>query len=202
VELDPLELRPSLVYQHLIRVVVPRPIAWVSTISGGGTTNLAPFSFFSGVGSRPPSLLFCPANQRDGSPKDTLRNINETGEFVVNVVTRADAEIMNQTSEVLPSDESEIDRFRVPTSSSHAVRPPRVTSAPIQLECRLMQHIPLGEGPGGANIVIGSIVWMHFRDDVLSEDGFVDESLLQAVGRLGGAAFCETDKSFTIPRPA
>ena len=82
-EIDPAEVRPSVFYQHMIHCIVPRPIAWVSTVSANGVTNVAPFSYFTGVGSRPPTLLFCPANDRDGQPKDTLRNIQETGDFVV-----------------------------------------------------------------------------------------------------------------------
>jgi flavin reductase (DIM6/NTAB) family NADH-FMN oxidoreductase RutF len=98
--------RASSIYQHLIRVIAPRPIAWVSTVSATGVTNLAPFSFFTGVGSRPPSVLFCPANRRDGGQKDTLKNILATREFVINVVPYRLAEVMNLSSAELPSDES------------------------------------------------------------------------------------------------
>jgi flavin reductase (DIM6/NTAB) family NADH-FMN oxidoreductase RutF len=201
VELDPDNLRPSLVYQHLIRVIVPRPIAWVSTVSSSGVTNIAPFSFFSGVGSRPPSVVFCPANRRDGSPKDTLFNIRSVGQFVINIVTPELASVMNQSSTDLPSEESEFEAFQIPVAPSHRVQPPRVPDSPVQLECELIQSVCLDDGPGGANLVIGRVVWMHLHDSILSSDGFADPSLLDAVGRLGGETFCRTRDVFDIPRP-
>lgn len=194
-------LRASVVYQHLIRIIVPRPIAWVSTVSASGTTNLAPFSFFTGVGSRPPCLLFCPANRRDGSPKDTLRNIREVGDFVVNIVSESLAESMNATSAELPEDESEFDVFGIAAAASVVVRPPRVEDAPVSLECQVMQVLALDDGPGAANIVIGRIVHMHIADRVLDPAGFVDPGLLDAVGRLGGSAYCRTRDAFEMPRP-
>lgn len=194
-------LRANVVYQHLLRVIVPRPIAWVSTISADGVSNLAPFSFFTGVGSRPPSLLFCPANRRDGSPKDTLRNIREVGEFVVNVVAEPLAEVMNQTSAELPEGESEFEAFGIPAVPAVQVRPPRVAAAPVSLECRLLQVLSLQSGPGAANIVIGQIVHLHVADTVLGGDGFADPQRLQAVGRLGGATYCRTRDCFDMPRP-
>ena len=194
-------LRASVVYQHLIRIIVPRPIAWVSTVSASGTTNLAPFSFFTGVGSRPPSLLFCPANRRDGSPKDTLRNIGEVGDFVVNIVSESLAESMNATSAELPEDESEFDVFGIAAAASVVVRPPRVAEAPVSLECQVMQVLALDDGPGAANIVIGRIVHMHIADRVLDPAGFVAPGLLDAVGRLGGSAYCRTRDAFEMPRP-
>lgn len=194
-------LRASVVYQHLIRIIVPRPIAWVSTVSASGTTNLAPFSFFTGVGSRPPCLLFCPANRRDGSPKDTLRNIREVGDFVVNIVSESLAESMNATSAELPEDESEFDVFGIAAAASVVVRPPRVAEAPVSLECQVMQVLALDDGPGAANIVIGRIVHMHIADRVLDPAGFVDPGLLDAVGRLGGSAYCRTRNAFEMPRP-
>lgn len=200
-ELDAGALRPSLMYQHLIRLIVPRPIAWVSTVSLDGVANIAPFSFFSGVGSRPPSVVFCPANKRDGTPKDTLRNIRETGEFVINVVTAETAAVMNLTSAELPPDESEFHRFEVGTVPSTTVRPPRVAASPVQLECTLMQAICLDEGPGGANLVIGRITWMHLDDGVLDESGLVDPIRLNAVGRMGGTGYCRTQDTFDLPRP-
>lgn len=189
------------IYQHLIRLIVPRPIAWVSTISAAGQTNLAPFSFFAGVGSNPPSLLFCPANRRDGEPKDTMRNVIEQGEFVVNIVTESQAELMNQTAAELAEDESEFEVFGVPSVASSVVRPPRVAGAPAHLECRLMQVIRLGQGPGGANIVIGEIVHLGIADHVVNDRGFADSEKLQAVGRMGGSAYCRTTDTFELRRP-
>ena len=193
--------RASSIYQHLIRVIAPRPIAWVSTVSASGVTNLAPFSFFTGVGSRPPSVLFCPANRRDGGPKDTLKNILETQEFVVNVVPYRLAEAMNLSSAELPSEESEFQLAGLQISESAVVKAPGVSSSPVRMECRLLQHLALDDGPGGANIVLGEIVHMHIDDSVLDSTGYADPLLLDLVGRMGGAAYCRTTDQFELPRP-
>ena len=194
------ELRASLVYQHLIRIITPRPIAWVSTISSAGLTNLAPFSFFTGVGSRPPSLLFCPANRVDGSPKDTLRNIRENGQFVVNVVSEALAEPMNATAAELPEQESEFEVFGVTPVPSVNVRPPRVAASPVSIECELMQELNLDGGPGGANIVVGRILHLAISDAVLNAEGFADPDQLQLIGRMGGTEYTRTRDRFEIRR--
>ena len=193
--------RASSIYQHLIRVIAPRPIAWVSTVSATGVTNLAPFSFFTGVGSRPPSVLFCPANRRDGGPKDTLKNILATREFVINVVPYRMAEAMNLSSAELPSEESEFELTGLQISESAVVKAPGVSSSPIRMECRLLQHLALDDGPGGANIVLGEIVHMHLDDNVLDSTGYADPVLLDLIGRLGGAAYCRTTEQFELPRP-
>lgn len=193
--------RASSIYQHLIRVIAPRPIAWVSTVSATGVTNLAPFSFFTGVGSRPPSVLFCPANRRDGGPKDTLKNILATREFVINVVPYRLAEVMNLSSAELPSEESEFELTGLQISESAVVKAPGVSSSPIRMECRLLQHLALDDGPGGANIVLGEIVHMHLDDNVLDSTGYADPVLLDLIGRLGGAAYCRTTEQFELPRP-
>jgi flavin reductase (DIM6/NTAB) family NADH-FMN oxidoreductase RutF len=193
--------RASSIYQHLIRVIAPRPIAWVSTVSATGVTNLAPFSFFTGVGSRPPSVLFCPANRRDGGQKDTLKNILATREFVINVVPYRLAEVMNLSSAELPSEESEFELTGLQISESAVVKAPGVSSSPIRMECRLLQHLALDDGPGGANIVLGEIVHMHLDDNVLDSTGYADPVLLDLIGRLGGAAYCRTTEQFELPRP-
>lgn len=193
--------RASSIYQHLIRVIAPRPIAWVSTVSATGVTNLAPFSFFTGVGSRPPSVLFCPANRRDGGPKDTLKNILAAREFVINVVPYRLADAMNLSSAELPSEESEFELTGLQISESAVVKAPGVSSSPIRMECRLLQHLALDDGPGGANIVLGEIVHMHLDDNVLDSTGYADPVLLDLIGRLGGAAYCRTTEQFELPRP-
>ena len=151
-ELDPDQRNTRTMYEWMIHSILPRPIAWVSTVSESGVTNLAPFSFFQGVCARPPTLLFCPVNHRDGSPKDTLRNIEAIGEFVVNTVSSADAEAMNATSAMLGFEESEFDRFGILPAPSVKVRPPRVASASVAFECRLDRVIRISEGPAGGNL--------------------------------------------------
>ena len=201
-EIDTATARASSIYQHLLRVIAPRPIAWVSTISLTGTANLAPFSFFTGVGSRPPSVLFCPANRRDGSPKDSLRNILAAREFVVNVVPFRLAEVMNLSSAELPPEESEFELTGLQSCESVVVQPPGVSLSPVRIECRLMHHLVLDEGPGGANIVVGEVVHLHIDDAVLDPTGYADSSLLDLVGRLGGTAYCRTTQQFDLPRPS
>ncbi len=201
-EFDPATLATPVLYQHLIRTIMPRPIAWVSTVSSGGQANLAPFSFFTGIGSKPASLLFCPVNKRDGSPKDTLRNILETREFVVGVVPFGLVDSMNLTSAELPPEESEYDFATLTTAPSVRVRAPRVAVSPVSFECELMQHIPVGEGPGGGNIVVGRIVHFCIQDSMLNAEGYAEPELLDLVGRLGGSSYCRVTPTFEVERPS
>lgn len=200
-DFDPADVRPSVFYQQMIHCIVPRPIAWVSTISTVGATNVAPFSYFTGVGSRPPSLLFCPANNRDGKPKDTLQNIQDTGDFVVNIVPLAVAEAMNASAAALPPEESEFDACGVTELASVKIAAPRVLESPVQFECRRMHILNLGDGPGGANIVVGNIVHVHISDHVIGAKDLVDPELLDAIGRMGGLSYCRTNDRFDLPRP-
>ncbi|MBC7966977.1 MAG: flavin reductase family protein [Fuerstia sp.] len=200
--IDPAQISASALYQHLIRIIAPRPIAWVSTVSLSGVTNLAPFSFFTGVGAKPPSVLFCPSNRRDGTPKDSLKNILDTGEFVINVVPFRLAEAMNLSSAELPPDESEFELAGIATAASSFVKPPRVHASPVSLECTLLHHLALAPGPGGANIVVGKIVHLHLDDAVLDGAGWADPGLLDLIGRLGGASYCRTTDRFDLPRPS
>ena len=200
-QFDPADVRPSVFYQQMIHCIVPRPIAWVSTISAGGTTNVAPFSYFTGVGSRPPRLLFCPANTRQGGPKDTLRNIQDVGEFVVNIVPFGVAEKMNASAADLDPEESEFEACGLTAVGGLKVRAPRVAESPVQFECTRMQVLSIGEGPGGANVVIGNVVHVHIDDAVIGAKDLVDPDLLDAVGRMGGITYCRTNQRFDLPRP-
>lgn len=197
-DLDTAQLHPNKLYLHLVRTIMPRPIAWVSTVSPTGILNLAPYSFFCGVGSRPPTLLFCPANRRDGSPKDSLANTLAQREFVVNMVPFSLAREMQLTSAELAPEESEFELAGLETAASTVVSVPRVRRAPVSFECRLLQHLALGEGPGGANIVIGHIVHIHIDDHVLNDSGFADPELLDLIGRLGGTEYCRTRDRFDL----
>lgn len=200
-ELDPDQRNTRTMYEWMIHSILPRPIAWVSTVSESGVTNLAPFSFFQGVCARPPTLLFCPVNHRDGSPKDTLRNIEAIGEFVVNTVSAADAEAMNATSAMLGFEESEFDRFGILPAPSVKVRPPRVASASVAFECRLDRVIRISEGAAGGNLVLGRIVWMHVADTVIGASGYPDPDRLDLVGRMGGTDYLRTRDRFSLDRP-
>lgn len=203
-EIDPLELDLELRYKLLIGGIVPRPIAWVSTLSTEGVANLAPFSFFNGVGSDPMSLLVCPSNAPDGSEKDTLRNAKPVeeggrGEFVVNVVPDALAELMAATAEPLPADESEFDLTGLEQADSHRVAPPRVARSPLQFECRTREVLRLNPGvPGGGNVLIGEVVHVHVDDSLVDERLRIDPAALDAVGRMGGLGYARTRDRFEI----
>ena len=199
---DPSDLAPRDVYRTMISLITPRPIGWVSTISAAGVTNLAPFSFFNGVAASPPTLLFCPVNYRDGSPKDSLVNVQQTGEFVVNVVSYAQREVMNATSEELPSGQSEFEHFQVGAVPSERVRPPRVAGAPAAFECVLHQIVPVGAGPLAGSVVIGRILLMHIDDQMLDAGGQIDPVRLDTIGRLAADGYVRSySDRFALPRP-
>jgi flavin reductase (DIM6/NTAB) family NADH-FMN oxidoreductase RutF len=200
-QFDPAEMSIRDIYFKMVQLITPRPIAWVSSLSNAGITNLAPFSFFNGVGANPPTIVFCPANRRDGSPKDTLRNIEQTGEFVVHVVPFAMAESMNQTAADYDSEISEIETCGLTTVASDRVQVPRLADAPAALECVLHQSIHLGSGPAGANLVIGRIVRIHVKDELFDDDGNINPAQLDTIGRLGGAGYSRTTERFELPRP-
>jgi len=186
----------------LYAAVTPRPIAWVSTVDEDGNRNLAPYSFFNAVCSTPPTIMFAVGYRTDPNPKDTLTNIQQTGEFVVNFVTEANAEAMNLTAEtVLP----EVDEFEVAgltATPSTKVRPPRVQTSPIAFECQLNQVVTISEAPGGGYAVFGTIVAMHVDDAIYDpERDYVDFDAYQVVGRMAGNSYTRTRDRFDLKRP-
>ena len=189
------------VYHALTGIVTPRPIAWVTTVDVAGRVNLAPFSFFNAFGSNPPVVVFSPTNRRDGSKKDTLLNVEATGEFVVHAAVASLAEAVNATSRELPAGESEVDYVGLHTTTSVRVKPPRLVEAPVAMECRVRQVIPVGSGPMSGNLVIGEVLVMHVRDDVLDARGRPDPRKLRTVARLGGDFWCYTSDLFELKRP-
>lgn len=204
--LDPAALAPADRYKLIIGAVVPRPIAFVSTISPDGRHNLAPFSFFSGVGSDPMALLFCPANNARGEEKDTLRNCKPAseggvGEFVVNAVPHAIAQRMAACAEELPYGESEFDFAGLTPAPSNKVRPPRVAESPVSFECRTLQVVRTNPGvPAGGNVVIGQVLAIHVQVGVISERRHLDPAALDLIGRMGGLSYCTTRDRFELPR--
>lgn len=204
-QIDPATLPARDRYKLLIGGIVPRPIAVVSTISPDGRTNLAPFSFFAGVGSEPMALLFCPANGPDGAEKDTLRNAKPaaeggTGEFVVHAATEAIVRQVVAAAEPLPYGESEFERLALPTAPSSRVRPPRWTASPLAFECVTRQVTRLAPGvPAGGNVVLGEVVAIHVDDAILGEKLRIDPGRLAAVGRMGGFGYCRTRERFELP---
>lgn len=200
-QLNAAELSTRDLYSWMVRLITPRPIAWVSTLSADGVANLAPFSFFNGVGANPPTIMFCPANKRDGTPKDTLANIRRNGQFVVNLVTEAVAQSMNLTSAEVEPDVDEFEMAAIDKRDSTCVSPPRVAASAAAFECELYQAIGLGTGPGGANLVIGRILNVHVADELLDQQGNFDAARLKTIGRMGGDQYVRTSDRFSLPRP-
>ncbi|TVQ53937.1 MAG: flavin reductase family protein [Phycisphaerales bacterium] len=205
-ECSPESLTTAERYKLMIGGIVPRPIAFVSTISPDGRLNLAPFSFFNGIGSNPMTLLFCPVNNNDGTEKDSLRNAKPreeggTGEFVVNVATEAYIREVAATSEALPYGESEFELAKLHAAPSRVVTPPRVKDSPIALECRTLQVVRTnGREPAAGNVVIGEVVHVFVRDDLVNERYHIDHEKLAAVGRMGGPLYCRSQDVFELPR--
>ncbi len=207
--IDPAACEPRQIYKLMTGLIVPRPIALVSTVDRRGVANLAPFSFFSGVGSVPPCVLFCPSvraadPERPGNPhdirKDTLRNVEETGEFVVNVVSEAIAAPANAAAAEVPPEVDEFVLAGLTTVASVAVRPPRVAESPAQMECKLLQVIYTSRAPGGGVIVLGEVVRFHLREELF--DNFrVDPAGLDAVGRMAGNTWVRTRDRIELVRP-
>ena len=205
-EIDPRSIPPPAVYKLLIGCIVPRPIAWVSTVSPDGVHNVAPFSFFMGVCNDPPTLAFS-AGPRAGGPgpgaadqKDTVRNLEATGDFVVNVVDDALAERMNLTSGEYPPAVDEFVLAGLTAAPSIKVRAPRVREAPISLECRVAQILRVGRGPH--SLVLGEILHFHVRDDLYDRGtGRIDMRRLQPVGRLAGEMYTHVHDLFELKRP-
>lgn len=201
-QLDPQELSVRELYSWMVQLITPRPIAWVSSHSKDGVANLAPYSFFNGVGANPPLIMFCPANNRLGEAKDTLQNVRQNGEFVVNMVTEAMAEQMNQTAAEYGPELDEFVAAGVSKADSIKVQVPRVENCKAAMECRVHQILELGQGPGGANLVIGQIVWLHVAADLINgENQFLSEDF-DTVGRMGGNSYSRTRDRFVLERPA
>jgi flavin reductase (DIM6/NTAB) family NADH-FMN oxidoreductase RutF len=188
-------------YKLLTGAIVPRPIGWISTVDAAGKPNLAPFSFFNVAAANPPHVLFCPMVRSDGSHKDTLGNIQATGEFVVNIVTAALAEAMNATSLDAPAEVNEFEIAHLLTQPSLQVAPPRVAASPIHFECRLTQIVTLSDAPGGGSVVIGRIVQIHVAPEVLLGGDKIDPAALQPIARMGGSFYCRATDLFAMERP-
>jgi flavin reductase (DIM6/NTAB) family NADH-FMN oxidoreductase RutF len=189
------------VYQLLVGIVTPRPIGWVTSIDLEGRVNLAPFSFFNAFGANPPVVVFSPLLRRDGSRKDTLLNVEATGEFVLNAATESLAEAVNLSSAELPNGSSEVDLTGLTLAPSVKVKPPRIAEAATHLECKVLQIVPVGHGPLSGNLVIGQVVAIHIDDAVLDEAKRVDPHKLKTIARLGGDWFCRTSDLFALKRP-
>jgi flavin reductase (DIM6/NTAB) family NADH-FMN oxidoreductase RutF len=198
---DPTEHPLLETHKLMIGSIVPRPIAFVSTLSKDGLENLAPFSYFNGICSNPPSIMFCPARRGyDGKTKDTLNNIRDTEEFAVNIVSEDFAEQMVSTSTDFEPEVNEFEISGLTPEPCQKIAPPKVAEAKISFECKLNKIIPVGnEGPGGGFVIIGTIVLFHIDDDVY-EDGYINLGKLRPIGRLAGNMYTRTTDKLEIIR--
>lgn len=198
ISLAPEALGPRDAYRLLISVLVPRPIAWVSSQGTDGWRNLAPFSFFGGVGNYPPTIMIA-VGQRQERPKDTLRNIQETGEFVVHIVDETLAPAMNLTSGEYAYEVNEFELAQLATLPALEVRPPRLAAAPVAMECKATQIIPV-QGTT-YTMILGRVLQFHLREGLLRANGLVDADLLRPVARLGGDEYATLGTVFEMQRP-
>lgn len=188
-------------YRWMAATVTPRPIAWVSTRSAEDVDNLAPFSFFQIVCDAPPTLMISIGARPDGGEKDTLRNLRERGELVIQLVSAAQAEAMNGTSAPLPRGVSEFAHCGIEAASSERVAPPRVADAAVAFECRLASILPYPAEAPSHHIVFAEVLLAHIDEAVLADDRHVDPAKLDLVGRLGGAGYATTRDVFQLRRP-
>ena len=199
--IDPASAGVIDVYNALVGTVTPRPIAWVSSRDREGRVNLAPFSFFNVFGANPPIVAFSSSLRRDKSRKDTLNNVEATGEFVINAAVEALAAEVNLSAKEIPPGESEVELTGLSLKPSIKIQTPRIAESPVHLECKLLQILQFGDGPISANLVIGQVVLIHIEDHILNEHGRPDPRKLQTIGRLGGDDYCRTSELFQIKRP-
>jgi flavin reductase (DIM6/NTAB) family NADH-FMN oxidoreductase RutF len=185
-------------------LVVPRPIGWISSMSADGVINLAPYSFFNSVSGDPPCVMYCPNGWRRGTkePKDSLTNVEQTGEFVFNMCTYDLRHQMNATAEHVPASVDEMAKAGLEAAPCHLVKPPRVKASPIALECQYLQTVKLPASSEGRpnNIVIGQVIGIHVADDVII-DGIIDVNKVNPLARLGYLDYATLGTVFSLERP-
>jgi flavin reductase (DIM6/NTAB) family NADH-FMN oxidoreductase RutF len=199
--IDPGQLEYSDIYKLMIGMIVPRPIAFVSTIDSAGVRNLAPFSYFTACSSNPPVVCFCASVRSGERPhKDTLNNIEATREFVVNIVSEEFAEQMNKTSADVPADVDEFALSGLTPLASDLVKPSRVAESKVQMECRLHQIVRVSDKPGGGILVLGEVLRFHVLESLM-DGNKIDPDKLNAIGRMGGPTYVRTHDRFEMQRP-
>ena len=199
-KITPSHLSKKNMHELFMSAILPRPIAFVSTIGEDGIFNLAPFSCFAPIGLKPALVCLQSGWKRDGNKKDTLRNIEYEKNFVVNGVDEALAEAMNQTSAEYPSDIDEFKEAGLTAIKSDLVRAPRVAESPVNMECQLVKILEFGEAPTGSHVVIGEVLLFHVKDELWCGEE-IDISKWKPIGRLGGDLYCRTRDVFEMKRP-
>lgn len=201
--IDPKILSVPDLHAFLLGTIGPRPIAWASTVDKEGNVNLAPYSFFNVFGTKPPTLIFSPAIPRTEQKKDTLLNVEETREVVINIVNHKVVEQMSLSSTAYPKGVNEFVKAGLTEQASDIVKPPRVAEAIAAYECKVKEIVSLGNNPGAGNLIICEVLIGHVSDDILDEDGKPDPRKADLVGRMGGDWYsrAQGDALFTLPKP-
>lgn len=189
-EINLMQLESRHAHDLLTSSIIPRPIAWVSTINKEGQANLAPFSFFTGVSWSPPILAFSAVNRSDGTKKDTVKNIHLVPEFVVNIVSVDLLSTMEYSARSIPYGTDESSIMGIHWLASRKIRPYRIQEAKISFECSLERIVTVHEGPDAGNLILGRIQLVHVRDELLKNDREVDWQRLDVLGRLSGNRYC------------
>lgn len=204
VAIDPEKLEPPERHRMTIGSIVPRPIAWTTTVDAAGRVNLAPFSYFMGCHSYVPALALSIGSRADGAtltPKDTSANIRATSSFVVNMVSADLVERMNVSAAAFPTGIDESMMAGLTTVPSIKVPAPRIAQSPLSMECRLLHALTLGDAPRESTLYIGRIVMWHVREDLVSPDYKIDQAGLRAVGRMGGRTYTHAEDLFELVIP-
>ena len=201
--IEPKSVSVSTLHSYLLSAVAPRPIAFASTVDADGKPNLSPYSFFNVFSSNPPTVVFSPSRRvRDNTVKHTLENIEETGEVVINVVTYEMVHQMSLSSTEYDKGVNEFEKAGLTMLKSEVVKPFRVAESPVQMECKVMDIIKLGTEGGAGNLIICEVVRLHIDDEVLDEDGTINQVKLDLVARAGGSFYSRAKKGFfEIPKP-
>ncbi|MDO8567629.1 MAG: flavin reductase family protein [Dehalococcoidales bacterium] len=200
-KIDPATMERSDAHNLLVSCVVPRPIAFVSTIGKDGVFDVAPYSSFAMLAVKPMLVGFTTARRRgSGDKKRTLVNIESSKEFVLNLVTESMAKAMNQASAFYPADSDKFKAVGLTPVKADRVKPPMVAESPINMECRVVNILEFGEFPTLTTLIIGQVVMVHARDEVC-QDGVIQMSRFKAVGRMGGQLYCRASDIFEMRRP-
>lgn len=199
----PKDLSTAKLHSYLLSAVAPRPIAFASTINKKGEVNLSPFSYFNVFSTNPPIVAFSPARRvRDNSVKDTLVNIEEVREVVINVVNFDIVHQMSLSSTEYPSDVNEFDKSGLTMLASECIQPFRVAESPIQLECKVNDILYLGDQGGAGNLILCEVLRMHITDEVMNKDQSINQEKLDLVARAGGSYYTRAKAGFfEIPKP-
>lgn len=198
------DLSPAQLQNYMQYAVAPRPICFATTIDTAGNINLSPFSFFNMFSTNPPLCIFSPARRvRDNTTKHTLENILEVKECVINIVNYPMVQQMSLTSTDYAKGVNEFEKAGFTMQPSQLVKPPRVAEAPVQMECIVKEVIHLGENPGAGNLILAEVKLIHVREDILDEEGKIDQVKIDLVARLGGDWYCRVtpENLFKVAKP-